>query len=186
MLTFRIIILFWVTTRICLHALISFSHTVQCCRIVFPLCIKCRCLFKAPSPKFPVSANWSADTCLSHHWQQQLNNIRAALLNQVLHTKLAARHKLRKCLTLWRSVMSQRRLFKGGTTDEAFQEQCFLWERWASVGWTVTLLTSDIYYMHKNPYNTLKERETMKRCNRSPLKKNPEQSRGTIYFLVFL
>ena len=30
--------------------------------------------------------------------------------------------------------MSQSQGFKGGTTDEAFQEQCFLWERAASVG----------------------------------------------------
>ena len=28
--------------------------------------------------------------------------------------------------------MSQSRSIKGGTTDEAFKEQCFLWERGAS------------------------------------------------------
>ena len=30
--------------------------------------------------------------------------------------------------------MSQSHVTKGGTTDEAFQEQCFLWERGASAG----------------------------------------------------
>ena len=30
--------------------------------------------------------------------------------------------------------MSQIHGIKGGTTDEEFQEQCFLWERGASVG----------------------------------------------------
>ena len=30
--------------------------------------------------------------------------------------------------------MSQSHNIKGGTTDEAFEEQCFLWERGAAVG----------------------------------------------------
>ena len=30
--------------------------------------------------------------------------------------------------------MSQSQGIKGGTTDETFQEQCFLWERGALVG----------------------------------------------------
>ena len=33
------------------------------------------------------------------------------------------------------------------TTDEAFMEQCFLWERGASVGADLNLKT---FYMHKN------------------------------------
>ena len=36
---------------------------------------------------------------------------------------------MHKCVTRWHSVMRE-----GTTTDEAFQEQCFLWERGASVG----------------------------------------------------
>ena len=31
-------------------------------------------------------------------------------------------------------MMSQSHRIKGGTTDEVFKEQCFLWERGASVG----------------------------------------------------
>ena len=39
-------------------------------------------------------------------------------------------------------MMSQSHRIKGGTTDEAFQEQCFLTERGASVGEDfITLLT---------------------------------------------
>ena len=41
-------------------------------------------------------------------------------------------------MTWWRSVMLTTTFqvtdLKGGATDEAFQEQCFLWERGVSVG----------------------------------------------------
>ena len=43
---------------------------------------------------------------------------------------------------------------KGGTTGEAFQEQCFQWERGASAGVDVVLYTFKILYMVKNIYNT--------------------------------
>ena len=36
--------------------------------------------------------------------------------------------------------MSQSHGIKGDTTEEAFQEQCFLWERWASDGADFDLL----------------------------------------------
>ena len=40
----------------------------------------------------------------------------------------------------WRhSVMSQSHGIKGRTTDEAFQEQCFLWERGAPVSLVIGL-----------------------------------------------
>ena len=42
---------------------------------------------------------------------------------------------------------------KSGTTDEAFQEQCFPWERGASVG-ADFFLTFKIFYMHNKKYNT--------------------------------
>ena len=51
------------------------------------------------------------------------------MLNQFLHAKLAARHKVCKCVTPWHSVMSQSNKIEGRAADEAFQEQCFLWER---------------------------------------------------------
>ena len=57
-----------------------------------------------------------------------------AVLNLFRHARLATRHKLCKCVTWWCSMMSQSHVIKGGTTDEAFQEQCFLWESGASVG----------------------------------------------------
>ena len=44
---------------------------------------------------------------------------------------------------------------KGGTTDEAFQEQCFLWERGALVGLFLTLKT---FYKHKKWCETLNEK----------------------------
>ena len=36
--------------------------------------------------------------------------------------------------------------FKGRTTDEAFEEQCFLWERGTSVGVELRLLNFISYY----------------------------------------
>ena len=37
-------------------------------------------------------------------------------------------------MQMFDGVMSQSHRVRGETTDEAFQEQCFLWERGASVG----------------------------------------------------
>ena len=54
-----------------------------------------------------------------------LTTTKAALLNHFLRCGLAAVHKWYKC----NSVMSQSHRIKGGTTDEVFQEQYFLWER---------------------------------------------------------
>ena len=43
---------------------------------------------------------------------------------------------------------------KGGATDEAFKEQCFLWERGASVGAD----SDEVFQTHKKLYKTLKDR----------------------------
>ena len=84
------------------------------------------CLFKGPP--YPVSSDWST------HAPSIANNNRAAVLNQFLGAKLGARHKLCTGVTPWHGAMSQSHGVKGSTTDEAFQEQCFLWEGGASVG----------------------------------------------------
>ena len=68
---------------------------------------------------------------LTHAWPSTANNNRAAVLNKFLCAKLAARYKFCKYKTRWGSVMSQSHRIKPG---EVFQEQCFLWERGASVG----------------------------------------------------
>ena len=49
-------------------------------------------------------------------------------------------------------MMSQSHRIEGGTTDEAFQEHCFLWEKGASDE------AFKIFDMNKNLYKTLKER----------------------------
>ena len=46
-------------------------------------------------------------------------------------------------------------LRKDEATGEAFQEQCFQGERGA---WTLTFLTFEISYTHKNIYKILRER----------------------------
>ena len=43
---------------------------------------------------------------------------------------------------------------KGGATGEAFKEQCFLWERGASVGAD----SDNVFQTHKKLYKALRER----------------------------
>ena len=89
------------------------------------LCLR-SCLFKAPPPEYLLIGQ------LTLTWPRTSNNNSEAVeLNQLFRAKLAAGHK---CVTWWRSVMSQCHRIKGGTTDVAYQEHCFLWERVASVG----------------------------------------------------
>ena len=52
---------------------------------------------------------------------------------------------------------------KVGTADEAFKEQCFPWERGASVGADLTSFTFKVFYMRTNLYKTLKERNKIKK-----------------------
>ena len=114
------------------------------------LCFSC-CLFKAPPPEYPVYPDWSAHTCQA----SIANNNRAAVLNQFLN-------KLWKCVTWWCSVSQGSRL-KGGTTDETFQEQCFLWEIWASVGADFGLFKfQDVFHAQEPSWKTEKH-------NRYPL-----------------
>ena len=52
--------------------------------------------------------------------------------------------------------MSESHRFKGGTTDEAFQQQCFLWERGASVGcWTFKISLNNKRYRTENRWFVL-------------------------------
>ena len=47
--------------------------------------------------------------------------------------------------------MSESHRIKGGTTDEAFQEQCFLWEKGASVKKMKKHNSSPLIILKKNP-----------------------------------
>ena len=82
----------------------------------------------------PVALKITQSPSGRHAWDSTANSNWATLLNQFLHVKLAAQHELREYVIWWCSVMSQSHRIKGWTTDEAFEEQCFLWERGASVG----------------------------------------------------
>ena len=90
---------------------------------------------------------WKTQSALigqfTHAWPSTPNNNRSDVLNQFLPAKQATRHKLRKCVTLWHSVMSQSDRIKGNTSGEAFQEECFLWERGASVCVDIELFSSE-------------------------------------------
>ena len=74
-------------------------------------------------------------------------------LNQILCAKLAAQHKLCKCVTWWHSLMSQKHGVKGGATDEAFRKQRFCGREELLLVWTFK-----IFYMRRNLYNTQKEK----------------------------
>ena len=65
--------------------------------------------------------------------------------------------------------MSPSHGIKGGTTDEAFKEQCFLLERGVSVDVHFELWTFNIFYMYKNLFNTLKDRKMHKQTPLIPL-----------------
>ena len=59
---------------------------------------------------------------------------------------------------------------KGRTTDEAFREQCFMWEKGASVGPDFFFFLSfKIFYMHKNLKKNTDGGEKSKKHNKSPL-----------------
>ena len=103
------------------------------------------CLFKPSSPfqkkqkknKAPLIA-W-----LAHAWPHTANNNnRAAAPDQ----------------TWWRSVMSQSHVITDGTSDEGFQEPCFLWERGASVAVSCHFDLFN-FYVHKNLYKMQMEKK---------------------------
>ena len=70
------------------------------------------------------------------------------LASSELHFYQEYSHKLRKCVTRWNSVMSWCHGIKGGTAEEAFNVQCFLWERGASIG--VDFIPFKIFYTPEN------------------------------------
>ena len=113
-------------------SIFPYSHTVQCSSTVFPLCLK-HSVWASVSLRSSLTYTQSLLIGqLTHAWLRSTN--RPAALNQFPCAKPAARHALCKCMTRWRSVMSQSLRVKIRTTNEAFQEQCFLWERGAPVG----------------------------------------------------
>ena len=82
-----------------------------------------------------TSSDWSTLTGLNQHGSQQ----RGSYAKSILTWQTSHEVNYTKYVTLWCSVMSQSHRIRGGATDEAFKDQCFLWERGASVSelkWT--------------------------------------------------
>ena len=105
-LIFRLIILFWVTSRIGLHELMFRKH------IVFLKLFSAAALYSLSSqaPSIVIGQ-------LTHAWAITAYHNRVDVQNQFICAKLAARHKLCKCITSWCSVMSQSHRIKEATTD---------------------------------------------------------------------
>ena len=85
---------------------------------------------------------------LAHAWASTMSTVGSVLFSasSLLQFQHEYLHKLCKC------VMSQSHRIKGGTTGEAFQEQCFLWETGAlTLADFGTFLTIETFYMHKSP-----------------------------------
>lgn len=137
MLSLRFIILFWVNTRIGLQALvlkkhISFSHcpVPQHCIPPLPETLHfSSCLFKPPS-SWTLSLLRLVGSLMSEPapltTTEQLCRRNCKVPNYLLGIKCAN-------VTQWCSLMSQSHGIKGGTTNEAFQEQRFQWERGTSI-----------------------------------------------------
>ena len=111
---------FWVITRRGLHALMLKKHIS--CLIISSALAEIAWSPSLRNTQSPLIGQ------LPHTWASTANSDMAAVLNQLLPPELASWIK-QTCA----SVMSQSRRIKGGTTDEAFEEQFFLWERGASV-----------------------------------------------------
>ena len=89
-------VLFQVTARTVLHALMLKKAA-------------CPCPFKA---LLPVTQSALIGQ-LTQAWTSSINDSRAAVLDQFLCEKPAARQKLCKCVTWWHSVMSHSDRIKG-------------------------------------------------------------------------
>ena len=151
MLIFRSVILFWVTARIGLDAL-ALKHRMLC----FSSCLFKAHLLNTQSPLIGQLTH----ACTAHHvsgWLCRVFSFQLASLLPWIQAPF-------KCAS-WRcNVMSGSHRIKGGTTDEEFQEQCFLWEEELLLVQTY-IWTFRTFYTHKNLYNSLKERKSMKRCS---------------------
>ena len=129
-----------------------FSYIVQCCITVFPLCMKHSELAPVSLRPPPACSDWSAHTCLIQHCSQCLwSALFCFHLPVSIHFYQDKRHGLCKCVTWWHRI-------KGGTTEEAVQRQCFLWERVAPV---------DV-----NLCNTMKKEVKKKKKKKKQQKKN--------------
>ena len=130
----RFIVVFWDATRIGLHSFLFKKHISFLQTGAAALCSPS--VWNAPVSLRPRLQNTQSPLIgwLTHAWTNTANINRAAVLNQVLRAKLTSRYELCKCVTWWCSVMSQSHRIKGGTTDEAFMESFFLWEKQASLG----------------------------------------------------
>ena len=124
-LIYRFIIVFWVTTRTGLHALILKNTSVFSFCPVLQLCISCfsSCLFKALHPEITQYAligqpthTWASS---AHRVSRWLSRVFNCLISDPLPCVLALIIQMR-C-----STMSRGHGTEGGTTDEEFQEQCF-------------------------------------------------------------
>ena len=118
------------------------------------------CLFKAPSPKYPVSSDWSVHTRLNQNCSLHLRSALSQISFQLALLLLWGVNyaNVRYGNAVWCHKVTGQDLAR--TTDEAFQEQCFLWQ------W-VALIDVDFdfffFNMHKNRYNTCKKRKKNKK-----------------------
>ena len=109
------------------------------------------CLCMTPThKKYPVCSDWSAHTCLNQRLQSALWCFQLPVLR--LHFCCEYRHTICKYVTRWCSVMSQSPRIRGGATWQGFSGVAVSMGERSCWSWL-------IFYMQKNPHNTLKERK---------------------------
>lgn len=153
---------FWVTTRTGFHVLMlkkSISFLILSSAV--PLCMKYSVLAHVslrllPSVLWLVSAHMPEPEQLTAF---QIGSIVYRLPDSFTSTVniFVNYAKVRYGNAVWRhKVTGQDHVT---TTDEPFQEQCFLWQRGALIDVDFDLFNYKKFYVHKNWYNTRKERK---------------------------
>ena len=176
---------FWVTTRTGFHVLMlkkSISFLILSSAV--PLCMKYSVLAHVslrllPSVLWLVSAHMPEPEQLTAF---QIGSIVYRLPDSFTSTVniFVNYAKVRYGNAVWRhKVTGQDHVT---TTDEPFQEQCFLWQRGALIDVDFDLFNYKKFNVHKNWYNTRKEKkkQTKKKAlsKRSPLRQKTCHSRG--------
>ena len=107
------------------------------------------------NPQKPICCDWSPHTCLRQH--RSLCFMLSLLCFKLLISFTSTSNIDWNYANMWHGdvMMSGSHGIKGGSTDDVFQEQCFLCE-WGVV-LDLGLLTMKLFYVHKNCCKTLKE-----------------------------
>ena len=147
MLIFRIITVFWISTRTGLYASMlrkkkKNTSAVSYCPVqqhYIPAVSERLFCFQAPL----TCSDWSAHTRLSQH----CSYLQSSCAISVLMAKLAARHTLWKCVTWWHVKVKK---LKSGLLMRRFRISDICGREELLLVWTLTFQTFNIFYKNKH------------------------------------